>query len=298
MRNAFKWIVITVGSVIGVVGIAVIAVFVLSQRHFDQSYDIQVASVPISQDSATLALGEHLVQIRGCTDCHGPDLAGKPFMEDPKIAMLYASNLTSGKGGVAPNYTDEDWVRSIRHGVRPDGKPLLFMPSQEFFFLSDEDLGAMISYIKTLPPVDRELPRSSVGPLGRVLFLTGKLPLVSAEMINHEAPRPEVPPPGITAEYGRYLALGCVGCHGLDLAGGRVPGAPPDWPMAANLTPAGNLKNWTEAEFIQTMRTGVKPNGEMFNAAMPWQNVAAMTDLELRAVWKFLKSLPPVEKGS
>jgi len=296
MQKALKWVTITVGSVIGIAMIAVITVFVLSNRRLKKTFDVPTASVPISQDSATLALGKHLVQIRGCTHCHGPDLAGKPVMEDPKIAMLYASNLTSGKGGVAPAYTDEDWVRSIRHGVRPDGKPLLFMPSQEFFFLSDEDLGAMISYIKTLPPIDREWPASSIGPLGRILFLTGKLPLIAAEMIHHDAPRPKVPLPGVTVEYGKYLALGCVGCHGLDLSGGRIPGAPPDWPMAANLTPAGNLKNWTEAEFIRTMRTGVKPNGETFNAAMPWQNVAVMTDLELRAIWKFLKSLPPVEK--
>ncbi|RME84457.1 MAG: cytochrome C, partial [Caldilineae bacterium] len=64
------------------------------------------------------------------------------------------------------------------------------------------------------------------------------------------------------------------------------------------LTPAGHLSEWSEADFIRAMRTGVEPGGERLSQVMPFQSISAMTDEELKAVWLFLQSLPPVETGS
>ena len=98
------------------------------------------------------------------------------------------------------------------------------------------------------------------------------------------------------AEFGAYLATSCMGCHGSDFAGGPIPGAPPDAPLASNLTPAGNLSGWDEAGFIAVMRTGITPEGkELDPAIMPWPIGASMTDVELQAMWSFLQNLPPVE---
>ncbi len=170
------------------------------------------------------------------------------------------------------------------------------MPSQEFFILSDGDVGALVAYIRSLPPVDRQLPEQQLTLMARALFIAGELPPLAAEVIDHDEPHPEAPEPAVTVEYGQYLATGCMGCHGADYAGGAVPGAPPGSPPAANLTPAGNLGNWSEAQFIEAMRTGITPEGKQLDPSMmPWPSTAEMSDLELKAVWAFLQSLPPVE---
>jgi mono/diheme cytochrome c family protein len=295
MKKVLKWIGIALAGLIGLLILAVVAVYIISSSRINKTYDIQVESVNIPTDEEALEWGQHIAQTRGCNECHTGNFAGGAFIEDPALANLYASNLTAGQGGVGSTYSDTDWVRAIRHGVGPDGKPLLFMPSQEFYYLSDEDLGALIAYLKTLPPVDHQVTEDSVGPLGRVLLLAGQLPLLPVEMIDHDGPRPSAPPVGVTVAYGEYLAVGCQGCHGADYAGGPIPGAPPDAPVSLNLTPGGELQNWTEEDFIQTLRTGITPDGhELDNEWMPWPIVGQMTDEELQAIWLFLQSLAPV----
>lgn len=243
-------------------------------------------------DSASIKNGKRLVQVRGCTDCHGGNLAGKLFIENPMFGTIYTPNLTSGKGGIGSHYSDGDWERAIRHGIGKDGKPLLIMPAHEYFFLSNEDLNAIIVYLKTIPSVDKEIPENSIGPIARILYLKGDLSLIPAEQIDHSQEHPEAPKPGISVAYGEYLAIGCIGCHGKDFKGGPIPGMPPDWPPAADITPGGKLKNWSEEDFITAMRTGIKPDGQPFSPYMPYQTLQAMTDTELRALWLFLSSLP------
>ncbi len=292
LRKVFQWAGFALGGVAGLALLALAVIYLITTSRMKQTYSVPSHPVAVVSDSSAIAYGKRLSQIRGCTDCHGENLAGRLMIDAPAVAKLYTANLTPGKGGIGRAYSDADWERSIRHAVAPDGRPLLYMPAQEFFHLSDGDLAALIAYLKTLPPVDNVLPESRIGPLGRILYLTGQMPLVPAELTDHSADHPAAPTPAVTVEYGRYLSLGCVGCHGPDLAGGPIPGAPPDWPEAADLTPAGNLKNWDENDFIQAMRTGVKPNGQAFAEQMPYQLLKAMTDDELKAVWLFLNSLP------
>lgn len=299
MRKLLKWIGIVLAGLIGLVIIAVVVVYVISSSRMSATYDIQVASVEIPTDEEAIEWGGHLADTRGCADCHTENFAGGVLIDDPALGLLTTSNLTSGQGGIGSTYTDIDWIRAIRHGVGPDSKPLIFMPSQEFYFLSDEDLGALIAYIKTVPAVDNQPPEIAIGPLGRVLFLAGQIDLVPAEQIDHNGPRPTSPPVGVTAEYGEYLAVGCIGCHGPGYSGGPIPGVPPEWPPAENLTPSGDLASWSEADFIETMRTGVTPSGHELNSEyMPWPTIGKMTDEELQAIWLFLESLPPKEAGT
>ena len=119
------------------------------------------------------------------------------------------------------------------------------------------------------------------------------LHLVPAEELDH-APRTRVAPAeAATPEYGAYLAQVCTGCHGPDLAGRRVPGTPPELPPAANLTPhADGLGGWTEADFITALRAGKRPDGSDIHPFMPWKTYGAMTDVELRAIWAHLATLP------
>lgn len=296
MRKVLKWIGIMLGGLVGLILLAVVAVFALSGLRINKTYDIEIGTVSIPTDAASIESGQHVTTIRGCIDCHGENLGGEAFIEEPPLARLYATNLTSGKGGIGSTYTDADWERAIRHGVGPDGKPLIFMPAQEFYYLSDADLGEIIAYVKSIPPADNELPANTVGLLGRVLLLTGQIELLPVEVIDHTGPRPSAPEPGVTVEYGEYLAVGCIGCHGQDFSGGPITGAPPDWPAPPNLTPGGGLAGWSEEDFITTMRTGVTPIGrQLRNEYMPWEVIGQMTDDELKATWLYLQSLPPKE---
>lgn len=299
MKKVLKWLGIGLAGLVGLIIIAVVVVVVVTNRRINATYDIAVESVEIPSDEAALVRGEHIALIRGCTDCHTKNLAGGTLIDEPAIGQINPANLTAGAGGIGGSYIDTDWVRAIRHGVRPDGKPLIFMPAQEFYFLSDEDLGALIAYLKTIPPVDNQPPDITIGPLGRVLFLAGQLDLVPAEKIDHAAPRPVAPDPGVTAAYGEYLAVGCVGCHGPGFSGGPIPGGPPEWPPAANLTPGGDLAHWSEQAFIETLRKGVTPEDKQLNPQyMPWPTFSQMTDDELKAVWLYLQSLPAKETGN
>ena len=299
MKKVLKWIGIVLAALMGLIIVAVLMIFVVSNVRVNATYNIAVAPVEIPSDEDALTRGEHVATVRGCTDCHTGNLAGGTLIDEPAIGQINPSNLTAGAGGIGGSYTETDWVRAIRHGVGPDGKPLIFMPSQEFYFLSDEDLGALIAYLKTVPPVDNQPPAITIGPLGRVLFLAGQLDLVPAEKIDHEAPRPIGADPGVTVAYGEYMAVGCAGCHGPGFSGGPIPGVPPDWPAAANLTPGGDLANWNEQAFIETLRTGLTPEEKQLNAQyMPWPTYSQMTDDELKAIWLYLQSLPAKETGN
>jgi mono/diheme cytochrome c family protein len=301
MKTVFKWIGIVLVGILVLLLLALGVVYFVSNSHFNETYTVNPAPVTVPPaDSAVLARGEHVATIRGCVECHGDNFGGKIFFDDAALVVLYASNLTSGEGGVGGSYTDADWVRAIRHGINPDGQPLLFMPSHEYYPLSDDDVGALIAYIHQAAPVDNVQPEPTVGPIGRILYLADLLPLVPAELIDHEAPRPEAPMPGVTVEYGRYLSTGCVGCHGNGYSGGPIPGAPPDWPPPANITPhETGLASWTEADFMKLIRTGTRPDGRVLDTAyMPWQLLKQLTDDEIKAVWRFLQSLPPTPYGN
>jgi hypothetical protein len=114
---------------------------------------------------------------------------------------------------------------------------MLYMPSTEFYYLSDEDLGAVIAFIKSVEPVDNELPASEISFTGRIVMtLVKDITFIPAELIPHNAPRPAAPEPGITPEYGEYLTYSCKVCHGLTMSGGPIPGFPSSWPAAPNLT--------------------------------------------------------------
>ena len=301
MKHLRKWLARIGIALLVVVAIVATTVFALSQARLTHAYILPAEKVTIPTQSAAIARGHHLAVISGCIDCHGQDLSGRVFFESAMIGRFVAPNLTGGRGGGSGHFSDEDWVRAIRHGVRPDGKPLLVMPSKQFYALSDADLGALIAYLKTIPPVDNELPSSTVSPIGRVLMLAMKdLPLLAAERIDHNAPRPPAPSVGVTVEYGKYLAVRCTGCHGETLSGGKIPGTPPDWPPALNLTPypGAAVAQWSGAQFIDALRTGVTPRGNQFDTKyMPWKVLGQMTDEEIKAVWVYLRSLPPREYG-
>jgi mono/diheme cytochrome c family protein len=283
----------------GLAVVAATAIYVVSQRELRRTYPVAVPQFELPSDSASLARGAHLaLSIGTCVECHGEDLGGKVYADMGPVGVVAGPNLTRGRGGIGESLTVADWVRAIRFGVRRDSTSLIVMPSEVFAYLSDADLAALIAYARGVPPVDREVPATRFGPLGRALLAAGKLPVLVAP----KTPRltyDSAVAPGVSVEYGRYLASigGCHGCHGFGLSGGRVAG-PEDLPPASNLTTAGAIGSWTEADFVRAMRNGLRPDGSALNTFMPWPVLGRMTDDELRAIWLYLRSVPPRPFGN
>lgn len=294
MKKILKWIGIVVGGLVGLIVLALAGLYLSAESRFNKTYDITSEPVTIPTDAASLAVGKHLAEIQ-CEGCHTEDLGGGSFFEDPSLGYVDAPNLTAGKGGIGGTYTDADWIRAIRHGINHDGTSVFIMPSNDYYYFSDADLGGLIAYVKSVPPVDRETRPRSLAPFAKVLYSLGAFGnLLYAETIEHDV-RPPAPPVGVTVDYGEYLgnANGCPSCHGPQLNGAQPsePGAP----FAPNLTPGGELIGWSEGDFINALRTGVTPSGHKMTDAMPWEGLGKMTDDELKTVWLYLQSQPKLE---
>jgi len=291
MKKFFKWTGIVLGSFLILLLAAVAFIYFSVENRFDKEYQVAPVSLTIPADAETIALGKHIAAIKGCNDCHGSDYGGKVVIDDPGMGFIPAPNITPGKGGLSTrytSYTDEDYVRAIRHGIGKDGKSLVLMPSYEYNPLSKKDLTALISYLKTVAPVNRKMEDVKLGPVGYVLTSLNKVPVVSAEKVDHAKPIAGEVHPEITVTYGKYLAVSCVGCHGDNFQGGDaiIPGSP----KVPNITGSGSLNKWTEAQFIQTLRTGVTPEGKKLDPKfMPWPMTKNYTETEIKALYLFLK---------
>ncbi len=241
--------------------------------------------------------GQHLVESRlGCLACHGPDAGGNVVINVPVVGYWAAPNLTSGPGSVTNGFSPRDWDLAVRHGIRHTGQSSS-MPSGEFVNLSDRELSDVVSYIRSRPAVDRNVGPVRLGPV--FTFLTATDPtMLAAFVIDHQKPHALEPPAeAVTLELGEHIVATCRGCHQQNLAGGKVQGDP-NMPIVANITPhETGLKDWTEGDFIRSMREGKRPNGTAISETMPWKSYAKMTDTELKAVWLYLRSVPPLPKG-
>lgn len=293
--KVLKFLGYAVAGLLGVVVLAAASVYFVSNGRLHQKFAVTVPPPVLPTDPASLAHGRHIAQTRGCVDCHGQDFGGATVVNNGAMGLWSGPNLTRGEGSVTVDFTAADWVRAIRHGVAPDGRGLFLMPSVEYSRFSNEDLTDVIAYIKSVPPVNRSSVPLKFGPVARVLLTLGKIKLAASE-IDHAHVEPSTVPKGPTVAYGRYLANGCVGCHNPSFSGGKIDIGPPDWPAAKNLTPAGELAHWTEADFVRAIRQAKRPDGTELNPVMP-RGFGGMDDVELQALYAFFKSLPPVPTG-
>src|SRR6266849_121534 len=300
MPAALRAIGLLGAGVVLVIGLAWAAVVTVSDSRLNARVDVPRERIDVPTDITSIQRGQHLASaVAACVDCHGPNLAGKIFVDDPALGRIVSPNLTRGQGGIGSTFADADFVRAIRHGVDPGGRVLLLMPSDNYNTFSDADLGAIIGYVRSLPAIETALPSNEIRALGRILVAIGQLSLQPASNLDQFTPRPTPPRSGVTPEYGKYLAdaAGCASCHGPGYGGGKIPQAPPNAVPAANITMAG-LGAWSDADFIKAMRTGMRPDGRVLNTSMPWPYYAQMTDDELRAIWRFLQVLPARPTGT
>jgi mono/diheme cytochrome c family protein len=270
-------------------------------------YDAPYPGIKASTDSAVIARGKHLIfSSAHCVNCHNnnnPDslialgqdvpLSGGVLF-DVGIAKIYSKNITPDKETGIGKYSDEEIARVLRYGVHPDGRPVLdFMP---FHNTSDEDLTAIISYLRAQKPVRNVIPENTYGVMGKI---------VKAFMIKPVGPDGEVPKTvkhDTTAAYGEYLAVSlaeCNGCHTKRDLAGKFTGEPfaggndVEGFITPNLTPdpSGRIYSWSQQNFIDRFRMGkVYPK-----SPMPWNSFKRMSDDELKAIYNFLRSTKPVK---
>jgi cytochrome c553 len=299
MRKLIKILGIGIGSLLGLIVLAVAVLFAISEVKLNQTFAAPEQTVTASKDPAVVASGAHIVTaITACGDCHGANLSGNVILDDPAIGKVVAPNLTPGKNSILTQRSDADVARVLRYAVKPSGKSVIIMASEDYHDLAEEDLAAIIAYLRTLPPVDGMTAETELRPLGRILLSLGMLPILTAESPYLKVPPVPAPPAGVTMEYGKYLAqaAGCMGCHGRGLSGGPIPGDPSGM-NPPNLTPAGELSTFDEAGFINTMRTGVTPFGRTLSKQMPVRYYKNMTDDELKALWAYIRQVPPKPSG-
>ncbi len=280
MKTILKWSAIGLIALIGLIVVASVAMYSNGMEKLTRTYpNIAVEQVKIPTDANAIARGKHIATIWACTRCHGANLGGTLITNDPIdgyvpiLGMIPASNLTSGKGGIGKSYTDADWVRAIRHSVKPNGHVEIFM--YDYSTMSDRDLGELIAYLKQIPPVDSDPPAMSYGPILPVVSAVGLFTPV-ADLIDHNAARPADPVPSATKEYGKYVSALCTACHGGLVA-----------PVQAK---------FKQEDFARTIRTGVLPNGTPIGRAMPPSIYGEMNDTELTALWLYLQN-PPLSQA-
>jgi len=291
MRRLGRWI---LGFLLVIVG-ALAALYGYTSYRFAHRYEIASRNLTLPTDSASLERGHRLATTLGkCGLCHAADMGGQVFIDGMPFAYLETPNLTGGAGSPVASWSPAQWDQAIRHGVAPDQRSLIIMPSDSYQYLTDEDAAALIAYLKTLPKVDREHRARQLGPIARGLFTAGKLPIFEAMKVKHDSVGMR-PPMG----EGEYLArtTGCHGCHGPKLEGGPQPGEPSDFVPAANISPSGMI-NWTQADFTTALRTGKRPDGSTLNERMPWKETAAMADGEIEALWFYLRGTSNANSGS
>jgi len=311
-----KW----VGIVVVVVLVGVVSTVLLRKN---RTYDAPYPDIHASKDSAVIARGKYLVNGPAhCAHCHTPNdqmskvdageivpMTGGHKFEFGSVAIMYTPNLTSDKETGIGAYSDGELARALRYGVKRDGTPLFdIMP---FYDISENDLTAIVSYLRTLEPVKSEVPKGSRSFLGDALYAFGAIAPVGLKTENRPAILKTINP-DTTAEYGKYLANyvgNCVGCHtDRNLQTGEFTGEPfagglklpcetdPNLMLVSpNITfdpETGRLANWDEEAFIKRFRMGRLVKESM----MPWGSYSRMSDMELKAIYRYLKTVKQVKR--
>jgi mono/diheme cytochrome c family protein len=290
---------------------SIVAALSLSLAIGCRSTSVPVPVFPAAEraDAAVAARGEYIVRnVAVCGHCHSADrknpdgaLSGGMEFRDWRLGVARASNLTSDADTGLGSWSVGEIVRAFRNGQSRSGRLLApVMPYDWFHEMSDDDAVAVAQYLKTLPPVRNEVRQSPNFwfRLGAAVLLRPKPPI-----------RAVAPTRAATAEYGAYLAQHvalCADCHtprsGIRQASDKtrlfigMAKPPKGFPAnPSNLTPDDEtgIGRWSEHDFLQTMRTGVRPDGTHLHPFMPWHENARMTDDDLRAIYHYLRTLPP-----
>jgi mono/diheme cytochrome c family protein len=296
MKKVAKWVAIGFGGVAVLAGGAVFAGLQLADSRMARKVEVPVVAVTVRADAQSIERGKYLFASRGCVDCHGTNGAGRVFLDDGNGLRIKGPDITPAPRGVVARYQPQDWVRAIRHGVSPTGRPLMIMPSEDYNRFTDADLGSLVAYLQSLPPADGTPAEVSLPLVPKMLYGFGMI-TDAASKIDHRLPPQQPVAEGVTLEHGAYVANMCIGCHGAQLTGGRIPGSPPDWPPASNLRPGNTsgMAAYADAQaMLKLFKTGKRPDGSEVKV-MPFESLREMSETDVRALHLYLQSLKPAK---
>ncbi len=250
MGKLLKGFAIVAGGMVGLVLIAVLSIYVASELILRQVEPKAPVRIAAALDAGAAARGARLAKAYGCHDCHGADLTGRVFFDQMPIARIAGPNLTLELA----RQSDADIARAIRTGVAADGRALWIMPSQAFSRFSDAETADLLAYLRTFPARGARQTVKMIGPVGRLGIVLGKMKSEPQRIRDDArlARAPVLPDLGPAHARGRQLARACIECHGTDLKGSELAGAP-DLSIAAAYEPA---------EFERLLRTGVAMGGK------------------------------------
>jgi mono/diheme cytochrome c family protein len=272
-----------------------------------------LTGVKFEKTRARLDRGRYLAEgVLGCFDCHSQrdwTLEGAPaipatkgggavFPDEDVPGRIVAPNISPDRETGAGTWTDDMFARAIREGIGHDGRALFpIMPCQSFRNLSDEDLASVIVYVRSIPPVRNELPKTEIAFPVNLLIRDVPRPISSAVTVPEFSDQ---------AQRGGYMVrlAGCAICHtpsvkgqpiaGLAFAGGSRIVGPWGEVSSANLTPdPSGIPYFDEAMFLKTIRTG-HVGARPLSPVMPWQVYRNMNDEDLKSIFAYLKTLKPV----
>ncbi|MCS0588720.1 cytochrome c [Massilia norwichensis] len=296
-----KWVKRTSTALVTLALLGVAATVVgkaMGERKMARNVVLQVRPLDVVPDPARIEHGRYLYNTRGCAECHGADGAGKTVVRDGGM-LVVAPNITAGANGTTAAYQVVDWVRTVRHGVKPNGNPVMMMPSEDYSRFTDEDMAALVAYLQQMRPVPGNKAVIEVSAQVKALYAFGMIQDAS-EKIDHAQGPARAIAAAVTPEYGAYVANACIGCHGAALSGGRIPGTPPSWPAASNLTPgkgSAMVRYPTPQAFMAMLRTGQRPDGKPISPVMPFASLKQMNDTDAQALYAYLKTVPAREAG-
>lgn len=303
LKNAIlKWGGVVIAGLLTLIPTALLVLALIGFYKLNERHDNPVANPQVAGTAAQIARGEQLANT--CVNCHAPgnqlplsgtDMAAKfPF---PPLGTLYGPNLTPS--GDITDWTDGEVIRAIREGVHKNGRSLLIMPAETYRNLSDDDVQALVAYLRSQPGIGGPTPTNQFNLLGALFLNLSDFRTAQEPVGSVTAPQPGTP------EYGKYMVdiLGCRFCHGDQLQG-KLDNGQPGPPPGPNLTQI--MPQWTEEQFMTFFNTGTLPGGGTVpiltlpsgfsEPRMPWPMFrAATTDDELKAMYAYLHSLPAVE---
>jgi mono/diheme cytochrome c family protein len=292
-RGWLKWIGGILSSLLTLVFLLVAVVISLGIYKMNVApYKYSDAQVTIAATPEQLALGERYANT--CTGCHSTtgqlplDGGSDNFLDGSPMGVLYAPNLTPG--GPLKDWTDTEIIRAIREGVKKNGQPLMVMPSEAFHHLSDEDVYAIVAYLRSQPAVDRQVPDRNLSLMAAIFLGAGMFPTSAQPPIT----APVVAPQPGTVAYGEYLSrgFGCRDCHGPDLAGQPSNYQGPHGPNLTEIVPG-----WTQENFLTLFHDGIDPLGSPVPPnEMPWKEYQKVfTDEQLIDLFNYIHGLAPME---
>jgi len=150
MQRWIKWTAGGLATAVVLVAATAMVGVQLGERKKARKIDVAVTPVAYVSDTQALQRGKYLFDSRGCAECHGADGSGREFANNHASVRLAGPDITAA--GATARYQPVDWVRTIRHGVKPDGTPVMVMPSEDFNRLTDPDFAAIVAYVRSLPP--------------------------------------------------------------------------------------------------------------------------------------------------